>query len=58
MMELSPLHFPPQQQQQQEQPLFKEGNTYYYKSILPSGPLKTKILNKNYNNEDKKPIDK
>ena len=28
----------------------KEGNTYYYKSILPSGPLKTKIFNKNYNN--------
>ena len=25
-------------------------NTYYYKSILPSGPLKTKILNRNYTN--------
>ena len=35
---------------------FKRVAPITMKSILPSGPLKTKIIN--YNNHDKKPIDK
>ena len=52
----SPLHLLSEVVTYHEQKLQKmqqqqnNNNLYYYKSILPSGPLKTKILNKNYNN--------
>ena len=35
---------------------FKRVTPIIMKSILPSGPLKTKLIIINYNNHDKKPI--
>ena len=37
---------------------FKRVTPITMKRILPSGPLKTKLITINYNNHDKKPINK